>query len=1098
MVGATGFEPATSCSQSKCSTRLSYAPLPQRQELILPDSGWRANQFGAANFKPLGQPQQKLDRAQKNNETKTGIHQPKRPMQFFMPSFQAMRRRCLAVVAILFFLETANPAGAAVANNWLLRAWQTYEGLPDNTVSGVAQTADGYLWVATLGGLMRFNGEKFEEFSTLRIPGVPNRVVRNLFQDRRGRLWLAMDRGLVVCVDKNLAKVFAQTEALQDSRVAVMAEDREGSIWLVYDNAFYRISGQDERLLRFDSGAELPAGGSPWLATDGSGTLWFVSGPHAGFFREGKWREQLTLDDGPLRLCAAGDGGLWVCSATRIFKFKEGGKLEERGKFPAKVEVHAMLEDHTGALWIGTAADGLFRLENAMLTQVSTSHREIACLTEDREGNLWLGTTGGGLNLLRPRTVDLLDTKSGLPSDSIRSICRDTRGWLWAAMNNGTLMRGRDDQWRLMSAADGWPGGNVTCVTAARDGGVWIGTRDRGLQWLRDGQFNEWRNDENLASPSVRSLLLAGNGDLWVAASSPNRLQLFRDGKFYSLSLPADVHSLRALAEGMDGTIWAGTADGQVFRFNRTNAVMETGIKEPRLLSIRSLHATPDGSLWIGYAGWGVGRLWNGRYARITTQAGLYDDYISQIMSDDRGNLWFTSNHGLFRVSRKELEAVAAGNADRLRSSVYGRSEGLPGFQPAFENNPTVCLGTDGQLFFATRGGLLRVQPDHLEGSPQPPPVWLETVAVDGKTVAMRDSQSPLRSMAENKLPDLRQPGTLLKLPPGHSKLEFEFTALSFVSPENLRFRYRLKNFDKDWVDAGAQRTATYPRLPAGDYLFQVQACNAAGVWNTEGFRLQLAVAPFYWQTWWFRAGALVLFTGCVIGLVRYFSFRKLQRKLARLEQQAVLQKERTRIARDMHDEVGTKLSRLSLLSEMAAQQPEMPAPARGDVAEISETARDTIRSFDQIVWAVNPKNDTLANLAHYLCRFAEELFDGSPIQCAFNLPDKIPDRMVSTEMRHHVFLAAKEALNNVLKHAHAKRVLVRFSLAADGFEIGIEDDGGGFAGTAPVARAGGGNGLENMRARLKAVDGHFEIKSQPGAGTQVIFRVPLPRGTTD
>jgi signal transduction histidine kinase/ligand-binding sensor domain-containing protein len=1014
--------------------------------------------------------------------------------------FQSTLKRSVAIIlAVEFFFLGPVPSGKAAADEgWLVRAWQTYEGLPDNSVTGVAQTPDGYLWVATLGGLMRFNGDKFEEFPTLRIPGVPNHVVRNLFKDRRERLWLAMDRGSVVCVDQNKAQVFTGIEGLQDSKVAAMAEDSSGAIWVVYGNVFYQVSFSEKKLVRFGVEQGLPAGGNPWLAADRQDVLWLVSGKQVGTLRDGKWRKQFTLDAAPLRLCSAGDGGMWACSATRIFKFKEGGSLEEQGTFPVRIQATAMLEDRTGALWIGTMADGLFRLENSKLTQVSTSHREIACLTEDREGSLWLGTTGGGLNLLRPKVVDILDSRSGIYSESVRSICQDTNGLFWVAMNNGNLLYGRDNQWRKLSAADGWHGANATCVTAARDGGVWVGTHDRGLYWLRDGQFKEWRNDEDMASPSVRSLLLASNGDLWVTANTPNRLQMFRDGKFQSLELPPDVHTLRALAEGNDGTIWAGTADGQIFRVNGGKATPEAAVTEPRPLSIRALHVTSDGSLWIGYAGWGLGRLWNGHYTRITTKAGLYDDYISQILADNRSNLWFTGNHGLFKVKLEDLVAVTEGRVESLRSFVYGRSEGLPSLQPSFEDSPTVCRSADGELFFATRNGLLRVQPEHIRENLLLPPVWLERVTADERTVALRDSHSPLRSLVEASLPDLREPHPALKILPNHRKLEFEFAALSFVSPENIRFRHRLTNFDKDWIEDGTDRTVAYPRLSAGEYTFQVQASSTIGVWSTEGFQLNFTVMPFYWQTWWFRLAVLVLFTGIVAGLVRYFSFQKLQRELARLEQQAALQKERTRIARDMHDEVGTKLSRLSLLSELASSQPEMPAMARGDVAEISETARDTIRSFEQIVWAVNPKNDTLANLANYLCRFAEELFDGSPIHCEFNLPDKIPDRMLSTEMRHHVFLAAKEALNNALKYSQAKRLCVRLALTADGFEIGIEDDGVGFEKDAPPARAGSGNGMENMQARMKAVGGQFEIGSRPGTGTRVIFNVPLPGGMTD
>jgi signal transduction histidine kinase len=560
--------------------------------------------------------------------------------------------------------------------------------------------------------------------------------------------------------------------------------------------------------------------------------------------------------------------------------------------------------------------------------------------------------------------------------------------------------------------------------------------------------------------------------------------------------MSSEVRAIRALAEGMDGTIWAGTSDGQILRVAGDTVVSEPGANDPeagQALSVRCLHATPDGSLWIGYAGWGVGRWRNGRYTRISAAQGLFDDYVSQMLTDEHGRLWLTGNRGLFQMRLEELVAVAEGRSGHLRSIAYGRSEGLPSLQPYCENTPTSWRSTDGRLWFATRNGLLAVAPDQLPPNPVAPPVWLQEVKVDDHPVALLDSHSPLRSRSQSKLVDLRAPGVRLALPPRLGKLEFAFTALSFSSPDNVHFRHRLRNFDTEWIEAGTQRSAKYPRLPAGDYEFEVTACNEAGVWSETAFRLPLTVPPLFWQTWWFRLGAVGAFTASVIGAVRYFSFRRLRRELDRLENQAALEKERVRIARDMHDEVGAKLSRLSLLSEMASQQPEMPPAARGEVAEISETARDTIRSFEEIVWAVNPKNDSLPNLIHYLCRFAEDFFDGSKVQCAFDLPPSIPEVELPTELRHHVFLAAKEALNNVLKHANARQVCVRLKLVGAGFAIEIQDDGRGFASGTPAERAGAGNGLGNMRERMQNVGGQFGLSSEPGKGTHVTLRVPCP-----
>ncbi len=1008
----------------------------------------------------------------------------------FVPGFFRMLPAVLAA-GVLLHSQWAAGANAA-APVWRYRAWQTEEGLPDNRVTGIAQTADGYVWVATLGGLIRFNGVRFEKFSTLHLPGVPNRVVRKMLLDQRGRLWLALDRGPVIRVEGRSVRVFTEKDGLLDARLAAMADDREGNVWLAYASVVCRVAG--EEVIRAGETEGWPAGAGAWVERGPSGTLWAARGSQVGTVSGARWREVATLDDSPVRLCASRTNGLWICTPTQLLRLKGGSGVEVVARLPEKAAVRAMLEDRNGRLWVGTADDGLLCFAGGALERVSTSHPEIVCLMEDREGNLWVGTAGGGLNLLRAQALDLVGTTAGLPSESVRSVCQDREGWLWAALNDGTLARGREGAWRAAGPGDGWPGGNVSCVAPGRDGGIWAGTRDQGLWFLRDQRLEKWGRSEGLGGHVVRSVLGASNGDVWVGLDSPGRLVRFRNGVFATLKLTGKIRSLRALAEARNGVIWAGTSDGQIFRVEHETLVADPLLREDRRLSVRALHATADGSLWIGYAGWGLGHLADGRYTRITTREGLFDDYVSQIMSDETGGLWLTGNHGLFQVRQEELLAVSEARSTRVRSMVYGRSEGLKSFQPNCENTPSACRTADGTLWFATLNGLLRVQANRIRDNPEPPPVMLERVTVDDRILALRDAASPLLATPPANCLDLATSGLTLPFQARHRKLEFHFAALSFTSPENVHFRYRLENFDREWIEAGAQTSAKYPQLPAGNYEFQVQACNNAGVWNEAGFRLKLAVAPFFWQTWWFRFCLAAAFAFCVAGLVRYFSFRRLRRKLTLMEQQEVLHHERARIARDMHDEVGAKLSRLSLLSEMATQHPGLPSAAHSEVAEISETARDAIRSFDEIVWAVNPRNYTLANLVHYLCRFAEEFFEGSTTQCAFELPPEIPDLELPTEQRHHLFLAAKEALNNAYKHADADRVVVRAALSGEEFEITIEDNGCGFEPGAAPARASLGNGLGNMRERMKLAGGACEITSHPGAGTRAAFKLNLAR----
>ena len=974
------------------------------------------------------------------------------------------------------------------ANLWLTRIWQTDDGLPDNNVTGVAQAADGHLWVATLGGLMRFDGEGFEKFSTTHLPKVSKHVVRTIYLDQHGHLWLVMDRGAVVRVDETAARVFDATDGFADSRVTAVAEDNEDGVWFVCGNEVCRIQG--DKVERFGAKEGLPTGGNIWLATDEQGQLWFACGSQVGIFRAGRWQTLLTLDSGSVRLAAAHAGGMWICTATQVLKFVEGGEPQELAKLPDRVSVQVMLEDHTGALWIGTGADGLLRLQGNKLESMSVSHPEINALTEDREGNMWVSTAGGGLNLLRPRAMDLIGAKAGLPFESVRSVCQDAEGWMWVALQNGSLARGRGNEWHEMSSAEGWPGGNVSCVAAAREGGIWIGTHDRGLQRWQAGKFQEWGQHEGLGSQNVRSLLQAANGDLWIAADLPSRLWLFEHGQFYKLQLPAGVRALRALAEGVDGTIWAGTSDGQILRIRGRTIVNELAAQNRPSYSVRCLHTTADGSLWIGYAGWGIGRWHDGHYSRITTTQGLYDDYVSQMLSDGQGGLWLTGNHGLFQVRLEELVDVAEGRSTHLRSNAYGRGEGLSSLQPVYENNPTTWRGNEGQLWFSTRKGVLEVQPDKIRDNPIPPTVFVKEVRLDDNLVALYESQSPLRVPDESKLMDLRATNEPLQLPPRHAKIEFTFTALSFNSPENIQFRYRLKGFDTEWIEAGTQRSAKYPRLPAGKYEFEVTACNEAGVWNKTGFHLPFSVQPFFWQTWWFRVLLVTTFMAAVIAVVRYVSFRRLRQRMRLLEQQAVLDKERARIAKDLHDDLGASMTQMTLVLELALQQRPEPDAVIGTVQDGLLAAREAIKSLDAAVWAVNPANNTLPELVAYIGQFGMEFLQQANIRCVLDLPDHPPERPVSAELRHSLFLIVKEALNNVVRHAQASEVCLQISITAVALDLLIADNGRGIERKPNDTLA---DGLRNMRQRAEELNAQFQIESLPDAGTKISVRYPWP-----
>ena len=565
-------------------------------------------------------------------------------------------------------------------------------------------------------------------------------------------------------------------------------------------------------------------------------------------------------------------------------------------------------------------------------------------------------------------------------------------------------------------------------------------------------------------------------------------------GQFLTYELPAGTRSIRALTVDSAGEVWVGTADGLLLRVTGDGLRDETVLVEGRAPSIRSLHATPDGAVWVGYAGYGLGRWFHGQWVRLTSAQGLGEDYISQIVADGAGRLWFGGNRGIFQATLADLNAAAQGTG-YVHSISYGRGEGLPALAATYDSTPASVRRRDGRVVIATRLGLAVIHPAVLGREAVPPPVIVERVTVDDRIVALYDSRFPLWNHPGEVPPDLKSPGWNGRLRPGHRKVEFEFTALTYAAPENVHFRYRLEGFDDAWVEAGSRRVASYPRLPPGRYRFCVTAGTAAGVWNEAGAGLAMVVQPFVWQTWWFRLSAGVAFTLLVGAVVRWVSFRRLRDRLRQLEQQAALQRERARIAKDIHDDVGASLTQIALLCDLAQQEPEASQALNGALSRIAATARQAVRALDEIVWAVNPRNDSLAQMIDYAGQFALDYLRLAGIRCRLDLPEPTPHRAMASDVRHNCFLVVKEALHNIVKHARATEVWLRARVAAEGLHLEIEDNGVGFQ---PAGQREGADGLRNMVQRMTEVGGQCEIDSRPGAGTRVRLFVPWQRRAPD
>jgi signal transduction histidine kinase/ligand-binding sensor domain-containing protein len=971
---------------------------------------------------------------------------------------------------------------------WTDQSWQLSEGLPNNYVIGTARTADGYLWVGTRTNLARFDGVRFETIPTSDFWSGAPQGLRVLVPARDGGLWLGLDNGTLLHLREGVVRSMpAEPPKLVPTN---LVEASDGSLWVVYRKGIlWRIVEGKAHPIGPEQG--LPSGTTCSVAQDTTGRIWCARGRFLCEWQGDGFAPVCTLESRDAVVCPAAGGGLWVYANRKLFRFTAAaGLLETASLDPAQANLTPMLllEDKLGAVWLGTFERGLLRFGAGRIDNVPLSDRQVESLAEETDGTLWVGTAGGGLNRIRVQAIRRATDSAGNLVVAL-SLSEDTSGRLWAASATGELLRRDETGWQTIDATDeiAWRSKWVSTVCADRTGAVWIGTHRQTVHRFQDGKLETWDQSSGVAGQWINALLVSRTGAVWIASEKPDALQCLEHGRLARVPLPGNVHSIRALAEDPDGDLWLGarTNDGRGVVLKLTGDRFTDESRQPLAPTrpIRSMCQTADGSIWIGAPGdQGLVRLRNGRFAAIGREQGLFDPAISQVVADRLGWIWCAADHGVYKVRQHELDAVADGRMTQVHSVHYDSGPGFGGPQGTASVSPGALCDREGRVWIPMRSALQCVDPALLPHETKAPAVHIERVILDREVVARYGGEVPVRAV------DLRRQ-TRLTVPPRNRRLEIQFTALCLGATENERLRYRLEGFDEDWSDVVSARLAIYPQLPPGDYRFHVIACNPDGIWNEVGDSLALTIAPFVWQTWWFRIAAVLGFTTLVAIAVRYVSFRRLRRRMQVMKQQAMLADERSRIARDLHDQFGSRLTELSMIAESEHRSAMDPAAAGSSA--IVPVIRELEHDLDTIIWAVNPKNDTLDHLIPYCCRMAGEFLRRSSIACHFEIPDQIPPRSVTPEFRHNIYLVFREAASNVAKHSGATRAHIQVTLESAELTVRFDDNGRGFDVTTVGSR--GRNGMSNMSSRVTELGGVFRVQSAPGTNTVIHFSVPLP-----
>lgn len=997
--------------------------------------------------------------------------------------------------------QTPGSAPATLAEGLVIRSWGTEAGLPQNTVNAIVQSRDGYLWVGTRDGLARFDGVRFTVFGL--SEGLPSMEVQTLLEDHLGTLWIGTrGGGLSRMIEGRIESVPVPQSVVGGDIVTGLAEDLEGLLWIgtLGGLSLWSESGPATN----DAVATLRQEPIRFLARSRTGSIWIATATKGAFEFRDQTLHPITGPAGTERIsayCLLDDkqGDLWASIGNGTILCRRGDRwvpYQQSNGLPFAY-VTSMTEETDGTIWAGSLDEGLYRFQDDRFTAVKTdqglSANDIRSLQPDREGNLWVGTRTGGLNRVSRRKVLHCGAVQGLTNEFVRSVAELPDGTLAVGTIGGGLYQGTP---RAMQPFSMDPRirfyASVESVLAAADGTLWWGGA-RGLLHWADGKLAGcYTNEPWIVSAAVTALCDDRQGGVWIGTSE-SRLAHFQNGQFQEFRSRVARGPVTALACQPDGAVWVGSLGGGLKRIEPDGTSVFSVVQGLSSQAICTLYLDRDGTLWIGTAGGGLARWHRGRITGFTAQQGLGANTISQIVEDDEGHLWLGSNHGILRVHKADLEALADGRTQFLHPRAYGINDGMPAEECSSGFSPAGLKTRSGLVCFSTVKGLVLLDPRQADGDVPPPEVLMEETLTGGQPRPPEPGFEVL-SLPTGSATDLPLARRVI-VPPGGRDLELHYTGISFASPEKVRFRYKLEGWDPDWIEAGTRRTAYYHGIPPGEYVFRVMASNADNVWNEQGAALALTLQPYLWETRTFLVVASLLGIGLFAGGLRYAERRRYRRRLAVLETQHAIEKERVRISQDMHDHIGGMLTQVSILSDLGQSQAGHQSPSRGHFEKIGVQARAAVQGLDEIIWATNPKNDNLPRFAEYISRFADECFENTTLRCWQEMPPSIPEVPLRADLRHNLFLAIKEALNNALKHSNAANLWLRLSFHENLLRVEIEDDGRGFDPTSPATR---GNGLGNLQHRLSDCGGRAEVSSCPGKGTRVTFELPLPPTTPD
>lgn len=974
------------------------------------------------------------------------------------------RSHALLWIVLLGF-SSARGAGA----QYRATQWTAESGLPQNSVRGIVQTPDGYIWLATLNGIARFDGIRFTVFNKSNTPGITSNRFTSMVAGDGGDLWLASEDNNLIRFHAGRFTMLNEAAGVRPHSVGAVTADRGGSVWALVNEHSYRWSATKQQFER-ESYSDDSLHFVP---------LWWVG---TGFWAQ-RDRQLICLVHGRLEkhvlpsnlkpeqirgVAIGGDGTVWVGTHDgRLGNLIDGQYIVQTGDIVTdfvnqtrrnwKVHIsqnfarslffssgdsedgipyNVLLRDSDDNMWVGSEGEGLFRIQQQSITTLTSAQGlasdNVYPVMRARNGDIWAGSWPAGISLIRNKKVIRSFTKKdGLPG-LVTALAEDKNGALWIGSHNGVRVFSNNHFSVPSGLPTDMPAAQV--IFEAPEGAMLFGTPNG--MYVLDGASSHWMTTRNgLAADDVRVIIADHAGALWIGGYGGLTRSYHGEITRWTEAQGLPSNNIRCIMEDASGQIWVGTYDG------------------------------------------GIGWLRNGRWIVFNQDRGLFDNGAFQIIQDTMGNFWISSNSGIYRVRRSELEEVADGKRARVVSVAFGRADGMLSVECNGGLWPAGAKDDHGVLWFPTQKGVAIIDPATIRAASTPPRVKIESSYVE-----------------HNLQPTIQH----VLLRPGQTNLEVNYTALTYFKPEQTSFRYMLEGVDDNWQEVGSRRTAYYSHLPPGEYTFRVSARNSDGVESADAATMAITVIPPFYRRPWFIALSLALI---LLAIRIAWAYRVRQLKKEQMAQQAFSREliasqenERRRIAAELHDSLGQRLiviSNLALFLLRRKGKQHSEADKVETLEEISAEASHALEETRAISYALRPFQLDRLGLTKAIHALGKTIARASEIEITTNLENI--DETFPEELRINFFRIVQEALNNIVKHSGATRGSVTVRCTKTQVTLSISDNGKGFSSEPRAIVAGpGGFGMTGMRERAMLLRGTMQIKSEVNGGTTLIIDFPI------